>query len=97
MQSAFNSLVTNFFKTFRLFFFAFFFSVRIYIFAKYLEVSQGILVHGYFSYELWPLAQLIHAFFFHGNQNLEFGSLPVGPDPEHNNLGGGKKKELLGN
>lgn len=33
--------------------------------------------------------------FFHGNQNLEFGSLHVGPDPEHNNLGGEKKKKRV--
>lgn len=73
--------------------------MRIYIFVKYLEVTQGILVCGYFSYEMWPLAQVIHAslcwLFFHGNQNLEFGSLPVGLNPDHNNLGGGREKRVV--
>lgn len=59
VPSTFNSLVTNFSKLLGLVFGFFFFPMRIYIFAKYLEVTQGILVHRYFSYETWPLAQVI--------------------------------------
>jgi len=77
VPSTFNSLVINFFKTSGSGFWFFFFPMRIYIFAKYLEVTQGILVHRYFSYETWPLAQVIDGglcwHFFHGSQNLKFG------------------------